>query len=97
MPSRENPGGFRAIARPWLWEKSPVSAVPREFWCHAVGAAQVDPHGRVLGLRDLGYRGTSLVRNRNPLGPHTSSRPGALRKFWGGGRFLVSEVPLYKG
>jgi len=26
----------------------------------------------------LGYRGTSLVRNRRPLGPYSSPMPGAL-------------------
>ena len=41
------------------------------------------------------YRGTSLIRNRRPLGPYSRTMPRALWGSWGGGRFLMSEVPLY--
>ena len=40
------------------------------------------------------YRGTSLIRNRRPLGPYSRTMPRALRGSKGGGRFLMSEVPL---
>ena len=40
---------------------------------------------------DTRYRGTSRIRNNAPLGPY--SRPYGGRR--GGGRFLMSEVPLY--
>jgi len=46
--------------------------------------------------RVLPYRGTSLIRNRAPLGPYSRTMPMALWKPWGGGLFLMSEVPLYK-
>ena len=37
------------------------------------------------------YRVTSLIRKRLPLGPYSCLRSYGL----GGGRFLMSEVPLY--
>ena len=42
------------------------------------------------------YGGTSLVRNRAPLGPCSRTLPRAL--FWscGEGLFLMCEVPLYR-
>ncbi|KAJ1475979.1 hypothetical protein T484DRAFT_1966882, partial [Baffinella frigidus] len=43
-----------------------------------------------------GYRGTSLIRHQLPFGPYSRPMPRAL--WWslgGGGRFLMSEVPLY--
>ena len=40
------------------------------------------------------YRGTSLIRNRRPLGPYRRTMPRALWGSQGGGRFLLSEVPL---
>ena len=42
------------------------------------------------------YRGTLLTRKRTTLGPYSRPMPRAL--WWskgGGGRFLMSEVPLY--
>ena len=41
------------------------------------------------------YRGTSLTRNRRPLGPYSRTMPRALWGSQGAGRFLRSEVPLY--
>jgi len=32
-----------------------------------------------------------------PLGPYSMAMPGALWWSWGGGWFLMSEVPLYSG
>ena len=40
------------------------------------------------------YRGTSLIRNCTPLGPFIRTMPRALCWFYGGSRFLMSEVPL---
>ena len=40
------------------------------------------------------YRGTSLIRNRAPLGPYTRTMPRVLWWSWGGGLFLMSEVLL---
>ena len=42
-----------------------------------------------------GYRGASLIRNRLLLGPYSSPVPRGLGWSWGGGRFLMGEVPLY--
>jgi len=39
----------------------------------------------------LHYKGTLLIRSRSPLGPYSRAIPRAL----GGGRFVMSEVPLY--
>ena len=44
----------------------------------------------------LPYRGTSLIRNSAPLGPYSRTMPRALWWSYGGGRFLMSEVPLYR-
>jgi len=40
------------------------------------------------------YRGTSLTRTCTPLGPYRGPMPRVLRGSWGGGRFLMGEVPL---
>ena len=40
------------------------------------------------------YRGTSPIRNSAPLGPYSRTIPRTLWKPWGGGLFLMSEVPL---
>ena len=41
------------------------------------------------------YRGTSIIRKRPPLGPYCRPMPRVLGGSEGGGRFLMSEVPLY--
>ena len=41
------------------------------------------------------YRGTSLIRKRTPLGPYPRPMPRVLGRSWGGGDFLMGEVPLY--
>ena len=41
------------------------------------------------------YKGTSLTRKRNPLGPYHRPLPRVLGGSQGGGRFLMGEVPLY--
>ena len=40
-------------------------------------------------------RSTSLVRKRTPLGPYRRLMPRVLGGLEGGGRFLMSEVPLH--
>ena len=40
------------------------------------------------------YRGTSLMRNTPLLGPYSKTTPGVLWWPYGGGLFLMSEVPL---
>ena len=40
------------------------------------------------------YRGTSLIRNRPPLGPYSRTMPRALWWSYGGREILVSEVSL---
>jgi len=41
-----------------------------------------------------GYRGTAPMRKRTPLGPYRRPTPRVLGGSQGGGRFLMSEVPL---
>jgi len=41
------------------------------------------------------YRGTSLIRNHLPLGAYSSICLGPFGSPGGGGRLLMSEVPLY--
>jgi len=42
------------------------------------------------------YRGTSLIRNRHSVGPYSRTMLRLLWRSWGGGQFLMSEVPLYR-
>jgi len=42
----------------------------------------------------LDYRGTSLIRNRTPLGPYRRPMPRFLGGSKEGGRFSMGEVPL---
>ena len=57
------------------------TVVASSSWCH--------PGTHLL------YRGTSLIRKRTPLGPHRRPMPRVIWWSWEGGRFLMSEVPLY--
>ena len=41
------------------------------------------------------YRDTSLIRNRALVGPYSRIVPRTLWSPYGGGLFLMSEVPLY--
>ena len=41
------------------------------------------------------HRGTSLIRKRHPAGPYSRNMSRALWGSWGGGRFLMGEVPLH--
>jgi len=45
--------------------------------------------------RPILYRGASLIRNHRILAPYSEPVPTTLRWSYGGGRFLMSEVPLY--
>ena len=40
-------------------------------------------------------RGTSLIRNRDPVGPYSRTMPTLLWWRYGGRRFLISKVTLY--
>ena len=42
-----------------------------------------------------GHRGTSLIRNTPLLGPYSGTISRVIWRFKRGGRFLMSEVPLY--
>ena len=42
-----------------------------------------------------GYWGTLLIRNSAPLGTYSRTMPRVLGGSWGGGLFLMGEVPLY--
>ena len=43
----------------------------------------------------VAYRGTSLTRKRTPLGPYRRPMSRVQGGSYGGGRFLMGEVPLY--
>ena len=47
--------------------------------------------------RDLYYRGTSLIRNHEPLGSYSRTVPMVLKESYGGRRVLMSELPLHRG
>ena len=48
-------------------------------------------------MRDMAYRGASLIRKRTPLGPYRRPMPRVLGESLGAGRFLMGEVTLYRG
>ena len=48
-----------------------------------------------LWAGEVDYRGTSLIRNRPPLGTYSSICLGPHGAPSGGGLFLMSEVPLW--
>ena len=52
----------------------------------------VEGGGEGLGYKV--YRGTLLIRNCAPLGPYSRIMPRALWWLYGGGLFLMSEVPM---
>jgi len=45
--------------------------------------------GRALPGQGVSYRGTSLIRNRRPLGPYSRTMPKDLRGSWGGVKVLL--------
>ena len=47
-----------------------------------------------LGSEIRVYRSTSPIRNRHPLEPYSRTMPRAIWWPWGGGLFLMSEVPM---
>ena len=40
-------------------------------------------------------RGTSLIRNRHPVGPYSRTMPRLLWRSWGGRQFLMSEALVH--
>ena len=76
---------------PATWLSAPTSAWVR---CHG-GSNQTKRFPTsmcILGV--AGCRGTSLIRNRHPIGPYRRTMPRLVWRSLGGGRFLMSEVPL---
>jgi hypothetical protein len=69
-------------------ETCPEANVSRSGHIPQVASSQYPPTAQ-------GYRGTSLIRKRIPLGPYRRPMPRVLGGSLGGGRFLMSEVPLY--
>ena len=57
-----------------------VKAEP--LFCRVNGGSETDGYGSLgvaggAGLRGVWYRGTSLIRNRHPLGPYSRTMPMA--------------------
>jgi hypothetical protein len=50
--------------------------------------------GGATEMRLRAYRGTSLIRERPPLGPYRGPMPRVLGRSQRGGHFLMSEVSL---
>ena len=80
-------GRLKFIVRRHKFKKDSISWVGCHTWTiHR-------PYGR----QSVGTcRGTLLVRNRFPLGTYSRTMSGAVWCSWWGGRFLMSEVPLYR-
>ena len=54
-------------------------------------------HLERIAVLPLPYRGTSPIRKRQPpLAPQQESRHGPTVGSYGGGRFLMTAVPLYR-
>ena len=63
-------------------------SVPEESILSPRGTSPENPEPNSL------YRGTSLIRNTPLLGPYSRTKPRVLWWSWGGGLFIMSEVPL---
>jgi len=50
----------------------------------------------MMWLPNTYFRGTSLTRKRTSLGPYRRPMPRVLGGSWGGRRFPMGEVPLYR-
>ena len=61
-------------------------------WVTDLGPVGHRSDGPLIATR---YRGTSIIKKRLPVGPYRCPMPRALWWSYGGGRFLISEVPLY--
>ena len=51
---------------------------------------------RDVPVRGMVHRGTSLVINRLSLSTYSRPMPRLLWRSYGGGRFTMREVPLYR-
>ena len=45
-------------------------------------------------MPQMPYKGTLLTKTRTPLGPYLTPMPRVLGGSYGGGRFIMDEVPL---
>ena len=93
-PARERqqvarPRDARCVRIPLRSEYGRLKTVKAIFWPGLSGKTPETAFSCALF-----YRGTSLIKNRRLLGPYSRAMPRALWKSWGGGRFLMSEVPL---
>jgi len=70
-----------------------------EVHLYPVGPNSEIPHkmAPIAILMYRGYRGTSLTRTHNPLGPYRRPMPRVLGGSLGGSCFLMGEVSLYRG
>ena len=77
---------------PWEFE-SPFPGSLTSTFLVRLWSPMLTPEGTCRSYPD--YRGTSPIRNSAPLSPYSRTMPRALRWSGGGGRVLMSEVPLY--
>ena len=87
------PGGA-AIEKAFPGEAPPVFKAHRLLYHSTLGLTVIKREKSSPRASHPLYRGTSLIRNRAPLGPYSSRMPRALWWSWGGGRFYERGTPV---
>ena len=85
---------LKTAARPSAGSVKGIGGLPSSIRCALTWGAHDCSLNRAAGAPEGHYRGTSLIRKRTPLGPCRRPMPRVVGGSQGGGRFLMSEVPL---
>ena len=89
------PEAARSLLKTWIQEGAyPLSTQRAKFRPRLSSPKNSMAQVSASALEFRTRRGTSLKRKCTPQGPY-GPMPRVLRCFWGVGRFLVNEVPLY--
>ena len=85
-------------SRPWDPFRLPMCGIKLGYQLHPVFLERMLPRLQIVdNLTPVAaaYRGTSLIRKRDPLGLYRRPLPRDLGGSCGGVRFLMSDVPLH--
>jgi len=88
-------GSFVEGGKPLALGEKSVSPRSRWLWRESRSARAKQLGGGGGARCRPPYRDTSLIRNRQPVGPYSRTNRRLLWRPWGGGRFIMREVPQY--